>query len=133
MSTKKKDPTPSEIIDAEQEAKELRAELLAEMPALRPARRFRLSHRNAFQNLSLEALKSGAFDGDMDFDMSKPEDIERFQKLQTFVESIDAWAESIAENVDEYIQWAEGKDEETFMALFVEYKESLGESKRSET
>lgn len=124
--------TPSEAIDAEQEAKELRQELLADMPPLRPARRFRLGHRNAFHNLSLEALKSGTFDGEsMDFDMDKPEDIERFQKLQKFVESIDEWAESIAEDANAYAVWSEGKSEEHFLALFAEYKEALGESQRS--
>lgn len=123
--------TPSELVDAEIEAAELRATLLADMPALRPATRFRLAHRNAFHNLSLEALKSGVFDGDLDFDMEKPEDIERYQKLMKFVESIDEWAESIADSPAEYAKWAEGKDEETFLALFSEYKAALGESKRS--
>lgn len=131
MSTKKVQPKPSEIIDQEQEAAELRKELLADMPPLRPARRFRLGHRNAFHNLSLEALKSRAFDGDMEFNMDKPEDIERFQNLQKFVESIDEWAESIADDPEAYTLWSEGKTEEHFLALFAEYKDALGESQRS--
>lgn len=128
-----KEPTPSEIVDNELEQKELRAEILRDLPALRPAYRFRLGHRNEFENLSLEALKSGAFDGDgsLEYDMSVPAEIERFQKLRAFVVSIDEWAESIAEDPAAYAKWAEGKDEETFMALFMEYKESLGDSKRS--
>ena len=131
MSTKKVQPKPSEIIDAEQEAAELRKELLSDMPPLRPAHRFRLSHRNAFHDLSLEALKSGAFEGDMNFNTDKPEDIERFQKLQKFVVSIDEWAESIADDPNAYALWSEGKSEEHFMALFADYKEALGESQRS--
>lgn len=131
MSTKKVQPKPSEIIDQEQEAAELRKELLADMPALRPARRFRLGHRNAFHDLSLEALKSGAFEGDMEFNMDKPEDIERFQNLQKFVVSIDEWAESIADDPEAYALWSEGKTEEHFLALFAEYKDALGESQRS--
>lgn len=128
-----KESTPSEIIDAEQDAAELREKLLADMPALRPARRFRLAHRNAFHNLSLEAIKSGAFDGDdLDFDTETPEGIERYQKFQEFIVSIDEWAESIADDPAAYATWSEGKDEETFMALFFEYKAALGESKRSE-
>lgn len=133
MATKKKEaPTPSEIVDSEIEAEDLRRELLADMPSLRPAHRFRLAHRNAFHNLSLEAMKSGAFDGDdMEFDTETPEGIERYQKLQTFIESIDAWAETIADDPDAYAKWAEGKDEQTFIALFVDYKAALGESTRS--
>lgn len=133
MTAKKAPVTkPSEKIDADQEAREIRQELLADMPSLRPARRFRLAHRNAFHNLSLEALKSGAFDGeDMEFNTDNPADIERFQKLQKFVESIDAWAESIADDQVAYAEWAEGKEEEHFLALFAEYKDALGESKRS--
>lgn len=120
--------TPSEQVDAKIAAEELRKELLADMPALRPAHRFRLAHRNAFHNLSLEAMKSGAFArDDMEYDLTKPEDIEAFQKLQSFVASIDTWAESIAEDVDAYTLWSEGKTEEHFMALFVEYQEALGE------
>ncbi len=124
--------SPAEAEEARLEAAELRAELLADMPPLRPAHRFRLRHRNDFQNVSLEAMKSGAFDReDMSFDLSKPADIEAFQKLQEFVVTIDEWAESIAEDADAYAEWSEGKDEETFMALYVEYRNALGESRGS--
>lgn len=125
-------PTPSEAADMALEREELRRELLADMPPLRPAHRFRLAHRNAFHNLSLEAMKSGAFDREsMDYDLTKPKDIEDFQKLQAFVESIDAWAESIAEDPLAYDEWSQGKDEETFMALFATYQADLGESNGS--
>jgi hypothetical protein len=130
-------PTPSELADAKIERDELRKELLADMPALRPAYRFRLRHRNDFANLSLEAIKSGAFDRDnMDYDLSVPKDIEDFQKLQEFVATIDEWAESIAEDPAEYDEWsqrvvAEGRGEETFMALFTTYQADLGESRGS--
>ena len=128
-------PKASEIVDAEQEQKELREALLSDMPALRPAYRFRLAHRNDFQNLSLEALKSGAFEGDgaLEFDQSKPGDIERLQKLNAFVVSIDQWAETIAEDPAAYAVWAEGKTQEHFMALFVQYRDALGESNSSES
>lgn len=132
-SPAKKAPKPSETVDAQIERDDLAEELLSELPELRPAYRFRLAHRNAFQNLSLDALKSGAFDGEgaLEFDLSKPEDIERFQKLQKFVESIDEWAESIAIDPAAYAAWSEGKTEEHFMALFVSYRDALGESKSS--
>lgn len=131
---KPKAPKPSEVVDSTLEQEELRKNLLEGMPALRPAYRFRLGHRNDFMNLSLDALKSGAFDGDgaLEFDPeNKPEDIDRLQKLNQFVASIDTWAESIAENPDEYAAWAEGKTQEHFMALFAEYREALGESNSS--
>lgn len=131
---KPKQPTPSEQVDAEQEAAELRAELLADLPAMRPASRFRLAHRNAFHNLMLEATKSGAFDrDDLTYDLHKPADIEAYQKLQAFVESIDAWAETIADEPREYALWSEGKSEEHMLALFVLYREALGESSGSES
>jgi hypothetical protein len=142
MTTAKKTPQdkkpkatekPSELIDAELEQKELREELLAGLPALRPARRFRLGHRNAFTNLTLDAVKSGAFEGDgaLEFDMSNKEDIERLQKLNDFVASIDEWAETIADDPDEYAAWSEGKTQEVFMALYTTYRDELGESSSS--
>lgn len=127
----KPEPKPSEIIEAEQEQQELFDEILKDLPTLRPAARFRLRHRNAFTNLTLDAAKSGAFDAETDgmleFDPSKPEDIERLQKLNAFVESIDAWAESIAEDAAAYVEWSEGKTQEHFMALYVTYRDALGE------
>ncbi|WP_100813012.1 hypothetical protein [Microbacterium lacus] len=135
-AAKPTEPAPEESIEIdpvkEREAAERRAELLEDIPELRPAARFRLRHRNDFHNLVLEAKKSGAFEGgsddsELDFDMDKPEDIVRFQKLQEFVVSIDEWAETIAEDIDAYTLWSEGKTEETFIALFVEYREALGE------
>lgn len=131
-----KAPKPSEVIEADDEQRELREELLAELPALRPARRFRLSHRNAFTNLTLDAAKSGAFDegdGQLEFDPKNPEDIDRLQKLNAFVASIDEWAESIADDPDAYALWAEGKTQEHFVALYVQYRDALGESSSSES
>lgn len=133
----RKAPTakPSDVVDSEQEARELREKLLADLPPLRPAKRFRLGHRNAFTNLMLDAAKSGAFDGDgaLEFDPTKPEDIDRLQKLNAFVESIDMWAESIAEDADAYALWSEGKTQEHFIALYVQYRDALGESSSSES
>lgn len=130
---KPKAPKPSEVVDQTIEQDELRKELLSDLPPLRPPHRFRLAHRNAFTNLSLEALKSGAFDGDgtLNFDFDKPGDIDRYQKLQSFIESIDAWAESIADDPDAYATWSEGKTEEHALALFTVYKDALGESQSS--
>ncbi|MFF7293228.1 hypothetical protein ACFY9N_11925 [Microbacterium sp. NPDC008134] len=132
-----KAPKPSDVVDAEQEAAALREELLGDMPPLRAPNRFRLGHRNDFENLTLDAAKSGAFDGNgdgdgmLEFDTSKPEDIERFQKFKAFVVSIDAWAESIADDKDAYAEWAVGKTEEHFMALFIYYRDELGKSRSS--
>jgi hypothetical protein len=128
---KPKEQTPSEVNDAKLEQEELAAELLADLPELRPAARFRLVHRNAFHNLRLDAYAEGAFEGDMQFDMDKPEDIARYKKLQTFVESIDAFAESIAVEPAAYVEWSEGKTEDHFLAIFNRYAEALGESSGS--
>ncbi|GAA2577300.1 hypothetical protein [Microbacterium binotii] len=127
-----KTPTPAEIDDAKREQDELNASLLVGLPELRPAHRFRLAHRNAFHNLLLDATASGAFDRpELDFDLTNPDDIAAFKKLQSFVESIDEWAESIAEDVVAYTEWSEGKTEDTFIALFNTYREALGESTSS--
>lgn len=126
------EPTPSDQVDAILEAEENRAKLLEGLPAMRPARRFRLGHRNRFHDLLLEAQKSGAFDrDDMEYDLNVPEDIEDFQKLQKFIESIDEWAETIADDPGDYAAWSEGKTEAHFMALFAQYKADLGESSGS--
>ncbi|MCJ1709226.1 hypothetical protein [Microbacterium sp. VKM Ac-2923] len=124
--------TPSEAVEDRLDQAELRAELLDGMPDLRPAHRFRIRHRNNFHNLTLEAVKTGAFDREnLDYDLTNAADIEDFQKLQEFVVSIDEWAESIADDPEAYSDWSEGKDEETFMALYVEYRNALGESRGS--
>ncbi len=124
--------TPSEEIDAIQLEKEHYAEFLSDMPALLPPERFRLGHRNAFKNLSLEAQKSGAFDRtSMDYDFDNPEDITAYQKLAAFIESIDTWAESIARDPRAYARWSEGKTENHFLTLFNHYKRALGESRGS--
>ena len=132
-------PKPSEVIDAEMEQEALRRELLADMPALRAPHRFRLGHRNAFTNLTLDAAKSGAFDGNgdgdgmLEFDMSNPADIERYQKFADFIASVDTWAETIAEDPEAYAAWSEGKTEETFVALYMQYRDALGKSSDSES
>ncbi|MDY0829136.1 hypothetical protein SK224_08355 [Microbacterium sp. BG28] len=129
-----KTPTAAEIAEAKRAQDEINAELLAGMPELRPAHRFRLAHRNAFHNLLLDATASGAFDRpELDFDLADPDDIAAFKKLQKFVESIDVWAESIAVDASDYAEWSEGKTEDTFIALFNVYREALGESTGSES
>ncbi|MGO2188181.1 MAG: hypothetical protein ACTH4Y_08030 [Microbacterium gubbeenense] len=132
---KKTAPKPSEGIDAQLEAEEVAKEVLKDLPELLPAYRFRARHRVAFQNLSLNALKSGAFDGDgaLAFDTNTPEGIERYQALLEFVSCVDEWAETIALDADEYAAWSEGKEFDVYMALFVRYREALGESSSSES
>ncbi len=125
-------PTPSEQVDDQIDLEALVEEFLSDLPELLPARRFRISQRHAFEGLALEALKEKIFDReDMNFDLSKPEDIEEFQKLQRFVASIDLWAETIAKNPTDYAAWSEGKTEQHFLVLFRVYKEALGESNSS--
>lgn len=128
-------PKPSEEVDEQVEAEEAAEQLLADLPSLLAPHRFRQRHRTAFTNLSLNALKSGAFDEDgaLAFDTETPEGIERYQALMEFITSIDEWAESIANNADEYAEWAEGKDVDSFMALFLKYRRALGESNSSES
>lgn len=131
MATKK----PSEIIDDQLENDATEADALAGLPELLPAHRFRARHRVNFQNLQLEALKSGVFGGDgaLEFDTSTPEGIERYQALLDFIATVDEWAETIAIDADAYADWAAGKDYNSFIALFVKYQRELGESSRSDS
>jgi hypothetical protein len=127
--------TPAELLELEQEQKALRKELLVDLPALRPAITFRMRHRNDFADLLLDAAKSGAFDentdGPLEFDEKRVGDIERLQKLNRFIECIDEWAETIAEDPEAYDLWSQGKTHDHFMALFIEYRDALGESRSS--
>lgn len=131
MATKK----PTDIIDDQLDTDATEAEALAGLPALVPAHRFRARHRVNFQNLQLEALKSGVFGGDgaLNIDTSTPEGIEHYQALLDFIATVDEWAETIAIDADAYADWAAGKDYNTFIALFVKYQRELGESSRSES
>lgn len=128
------EPTPSEEVDERIEVEELRAEYLSDLPPLRPAHRFRIAQRHRFQDLVLEAQKEKVFDREsLDYDLSKPEDIDALQAMRRFVASIDEWAESIADNPTDYIAWSEGKTENHFLVLFRVYRVALGESNSSES
>lgn len=122
------------VLTAEQErdARAAREELLDGMPELRPAHRFRLRHRNDFESLRLEAVKSGAFEAVKDLRNESGATVDRYEKYLTFrgfLGKVDEFAEGIATNPEEYAAWAESLDEPeaTFLALFSKYVEDLGE------
>lgn len=122
------------LLTAEQErdARAAREELLEGMPELRPAHRFRLRHKNDFEALRLDAIKSGAFDAVKDLRNESNTTVDRYEKYLTFrgfLGKVDEFAESIAVNPEEYAAWAESltEPEAAFLALFSKYVEELGE------
>lgn len=134
-------PKPSEEVDEMLEVEELRQKYLGDLPdgVLLPPHRFRISQRHAFQNLVLNAIKDEVFEGlepddegtiELDGKVN-PEDIEKIQKVNAFLASIDEWAESIAIDKDAYVKWSEGKVTDHFMVLFRWYRVALGESQSS--
>lgn len=133
-----KPPVEVDPVDALVEAQDARAEqedLLADMPALRPATRFRLRHTNAFQEIMLDATSKGVFDDAEDgltLDPKNPEDVAKLKVLNALCADIDEFAESIAEDPLAYEKWAEGKKHGTFIAILNRYNEALGESAGSE-
>jgi hypothetical protein len=128
---KPKAPKPSDIVDDRLEREAARQELLSDMPELTPAARFRPAQRNTFTDLSLTAMEKGVFDRGIEFDLKKKEEIARYREFMAFVESIDAWAESIAIDKEAYAEWAEGKTEEHMFAILAWYQDQMGESTRS--
>jgi hypothetical protein len=125
--------TPSERAEAIAARDEMIAELLDGLPALREPHEFRHRHRAEFERLQLFAMDSGAFDGDgsLTFDTRKAEERKRYDAYLEFISRVDEWAESIAVDPAAYTEWSQGLDSEPFMALFMKYRDALGESRRS--
>lgn len=130
------EPTAEEIKDVEI----ARDELLAGVPELRPAARFRLVHRHAFNELSLLAVKNDvnkffdrvreeSTDPKNDSKAALIESMEGAQKFAEFVAEIDLWAESIAVDPAEYEKWALSLEEPAtvLLLLYMKYQEDLGE------
>ncbi len=140
--TEAPEPTPSEQVDADLERREQIEELLKDLPTLRDPKRFRIRHRNAFHRLFQSAQKSGILDdladargedGTVDLDVTEAEALDITLRLTEFIADIDEWAETIADDPEEYAAWAESHsdDVDVFMALFSRYQEALGESNSS--
>jgi hypothetical protein len=125
-------PKAEDILE-EEIAKE---DLLADMPALKPPTKLRLAQRN---RLSILLMDSGlideedddASDEDEDFDYRNPEHRAKIKDMLGLAAAIDEFAESIALDQAAYVEWAEGKDVDVFLAIFQRYTSAVGESNGS--
>lgn len=119
----------------QRDAAQHEAELLEDLPELKPALRLRIGERNRLDEIMLDAHASGLFgrgddedtDG-FDLDLENPEDIEKVKQLNRLCEAIDQWSESIAVNPDAYAEWAGGKTHDHYFAILNRYQGAKGES-----
>lgn len=119
-------PKSEEIHDA----KLADAELLADMPALKPSHRLRLRERNKLMTLLIDSglLEGADENGDVDVDLSTEEGRSKVKNMLATAAAVDDFAESIADDPAAYATWAEGKDVDHFMAILGLYMSAVGES-----
>jgi hypothetical protein len=98
------------------------AELLGDMPELKAPHKLRIRDRNRLMRLVLE---SELLDGDAPEPGAEPSTEDTLTML-TLIEGIDEFAESIAVDPVAYIEWAEGKDYDAFLAIMNRYAVALG-------
>ena len=116
---KAKAPTAAE----EREAAASDDELLADMPALRPAHQLRVRHRNRILRIALKFMPFMPEGGEFEIDIKNPKTADL---LDIFGE-VDDFAESIAEDPDAYATWAQGASYEQFSAILSRYSRAVGE------
>lgn len=128
-------PTAEELLEAE--AKE--ADLLADLPALRPATELRLAARNKIKTIQMDhgrnlaRIIGEAQDGIKLSDLPEDTAIEYVKHMMGVQEAVDAFAESIAIDKPGYIAWsnAHADDYSPFMAILMRYAGAVGESNSS--
>jgi hypothetical protein len=117
---KSKSPTAAEQrdIDAEQD------ELLADMPALRPPHRLRARQRSRVLRIALKFMPFMPEDGGaFDLDVKDP----RMADLLDIFSDVDDFAESIAEDPEAYVRWAESASYDQLSAILSRYSSAVGE------
>lgn len=106
------------------------ADLLVDLPTLKPPHRLRLRQRNKLMGILLDSglLDDTDENGDVDVDLSTEEGRSKVKNLMATAAAVDDFAESIADNPEEYELWAEGKQIDHFMAILGVYMSAAGES-----
>ncbi len=125
---KPQDRKPSKAaLERDQIAEEDR--LLADMPELFGPHELRIRERNKIMSIMmrLEALASD--DGSIDIDTTK--DTPETRALLDVIADADDFAESIAHDRDEYIEWARGAEYVQFTSIITRYARAVGESNSS--
>jgi hypothetical protein len=116
----------TEVSDAEKlrDAELAAEELLADMPELKPVHRLRIKERNRLMRLVLDSEifnQTGVTEADKD-----NVDPTTLNSILSIVEGIDDFAESIARDPEQYVEWSEGKSWDTFLAILNRYSAALG-------
>jgi hypothetical protein len=125
-NTKKSEPVVDDVtedvaVPASLEAHEAELsedELLADMPKLAAPLKLRIKQRNALVKLVMQA-ESFQKDNSDDETASK-------LVILDLIGGVDEWAESIAFDQEAYVDWAQGRGHETFLALMNRYSVALG-------
>lgn len=128
-------PTAEELLEAEAEA----ADLLADLPALRPPTELRLAARNKIKTIQMDhgrklaRIIGEAQDGVRISDLPEDTAIEYVKHMMGVQEAVDEFAESIAIDKPGYIAWsnAHADDYGPFMAILMRYAGAVGESSSS--
>lgn len=100
--------------------------LLLDMPRLKSPERLRIGEKNVLMNLVLDSDLMNRL-SDTDGEMTP----EETRSALSLIAGVDEFAESIAENRDAYVKWAEGKDYDVFVAILTRYTSALGKSESS--
>lgn len=128
-------PEVEEVSEAAEEVdRELSdEELLADLPALRPPHRLRLRHKNRIMGLFLKARREGLLEKLEGGDDKEKDDLSTLEPVFKLLEDVDDFAESIAEDEEAYIAWAEANSDNypAYMAIMNRYVSAVGESKSS--
>lgn len=102
-------------------------ELLVDLPALTPPTRLRLRQRNKIMSMAMRLNELQTEDGQIELEANDP----KFNVLLDVLADIDEFAEAIAENKADYVEWALAADYEKFAALLTRYASAVGESSSS--
>lgn len=107
-------------------------ELLADLPELRSPERLRIRHRNRIMSAYFKAERNGLIS---DSEEGEDEDLkgEKLEVMFEFLADVDDFAESIAIDLDAYVEWAEKNSSNypAYMALMRRYVSAVGESNGS--
>ncbi|WP_243063185.1 hypothetical protein [Humibacter sp. RRB41] len=127
-SKKPQDKKPSQAeLQREQLLDEDRA--LADMPELYAPTELRIRERNKVMSILMRLKELEGEDGQVDIDTSK--DSPEVRALMDLIADADDFAESIAHDRVEYIEWSRKAEYAQFTAIITRYGRAVGESTSS--
>lgn len=127
--TEEEVPEPTEA-ELKREAELEEEELLADMPKLKAPDKLRIGERNRLMKLAIaqrSVFKNTLGDKKTSKDVDTDDiDEDELVAVLDLMDGVDKFAESIAFDPEEYAEWAEGKEFDTFSALLNRYSVALG-------